>query len=300
METRPIPRVLVVDDEELARRVVMRVLGSPSIPCREADSAEAALELLRAMPDLDVILSDICMPGTDGIEFLGTVRSEFADRPWLQLVLVTGHASLETAVAAMRLDASDYIFKPIEPKTLRDSVGHALSRASSLREVHGVQAGAPGSPDARQLQQFADTARALAEGMRRSMEGGQGSERRAPGAKPKDSGLETLRLLQSLQQARSTIFGDAIMPEPAWEMLAELTRAQLCGQHLSVTSLALASRSPVTTALRRIEDLIQGGLALRVPDPDDGRRTHVELTAEGMLRMRAFLEGFAGAVLDRR
>jgi CheY-like chemotaxis protein len=274
-------------------------IGSSSIPCLEAGSAESALGLLRATPDLDVILSDIRMPGIDGIEFLGTVRTEFEDRPWLQVVLVTGHASLETAIAAMRLEASDYLFKPIEPRTLRDSVGHALSRASSLREVRGVQDGAPGSPDARQLHQFADTARALAEGMRRSIESGQGSERYAPGVGTQESELETLRLLQSLQEVRSTIFGDAVMPEPAWEMLAELMRARLSGRHLSVTSLALASRSPVTTALRRIEDLIQGGLALRVPDPKDGRRTHVELTAEGILRMRAFLEGFAGAVLDR-
>ncbi len=63
------------------------------------------------------------------------------------------------------------------------------------------------------------------------------------------------------------------MPEPAWEMLAELMRARLAGQHLSVTSLALSSKSPMTTALRRIEDLIQGGLAARVPDPADRRRT---------------------------
>jgi DNA-binding MarR family transcriptional regulator len=60
-----------------------------------------------------------------------------------------------------------------------------------------------------------------------------------------------------------------------------------------VTSLALASRSPTTTALRRIEDLIQGGLAVRTPDPDDRRRTYVELTPEGLARMQLFLEGFA-------
>lgn len=300
MEIGPSPRVLVVDDEERARRVVTRVLGSSAIPCVDAGSAESALEKLREMPELDVVLSDICMPGTGGIEFLGAVRREFADRAWLQLVLVTGHASLETAVAAMRLEASDYLFKPIEPKSLRDSVGHALKRAASLREVHGLRSGAPESPGAQQLQQIADTARALAEDMRRYMEVDPGSVLAPAAGRHKDAALDTLQLLQTLQQARSTIFGDAVMPEPAWEMLAELMRARLSGQHLSVTSLALASRSPVTTALRRIEDLIQGGLALRVPDPSDGRRTHVELTAEGMLRMRAFLEGFAGTVLDRR
>jgi DNA-binding MarR family transcriptional regulator len=74
-------------------------------------------------------------------------------------------------------------------------------------------------------------------------------------------------------------------------------RARLAGQHLSVTSLALSSKSPMTTALRRIEDLIQGGLAARMTDPADRRRTYVELTAEGMARMQLFLEGFARTAL---
>ncbi len=88
------------------------------------------------------------------------------------------------------------------------------------------------------------------------------------------------------------------MPEPAWEMLAELMRAKLAGQHLSVTSLALSSKSPMTTALRRIEDLIPG--RPRRPRPRSGGppRTAVELTPEGMARMQLFLEGFARTALS--
>ena len=119
MEALAPARVLVVDDEVRALRLMSRVLGSSAIACKTAESAAEALNLLKVMPEIDVVVSDIYMPTTDGIEFLGTVRRDFADRPWLQLLLVTGQASLETAVAAMRLDASDYLFKPIEPKTLR-------------------------------------------------------------------------------------------------------------------------------------------------------------------------------------
>jgi CheY-like chemotaxis protein/DNA-binding MarR family transcriptional regulator len=291
-------RVLVVDDEVRSLRLMSRVLGSSAIACRTAESAAAALEILRLAPEIDVVVSDIYMPTVDGIEFLGTVRRDFADRPWLQLLLVTGQASLETAVAAMRLEASDYLFKPIEPKTLRESVQHALTRAESIRTVRAT---AVDSPGARELRQIADTARALAEDMRRTIE--QDAGRRegtatSPAPRPEDASLRTLKLLQKLQEARSTIFGEAVMPEPAWEMLAELMRARLAGQRLSVTSLALSSRSPMTTALRRIEDLINGGLAARVPDPSDRRRTYVELTGEGMARMQLFLEGFARTALS--
>jgi CheY-like chemotaxis protein/DNA-binding MarR family transcriptional regulator len=296
MESQNAARVLVVDDEVRALRLMSRVLGSSAILCRTAGSAAEAMLVLKQSPDIDVVVSDIYMPTTDGIEFLGAVRRELADRPWLQLLLVTGQASLETAVAAMRLDASDYLFKPIEPKSLREAVQHALTRAESIRLVRHTSGD---SPVAHELQQIADTAKALAADMRRTIEdtGRRDNGSPASAARVEDSSLRTLRLLQKLQEARSSIFGEAVMPEPAWEMLAELMRARLANQHLSVTSLALSSKSPMTTALRRIEDLIQGGLAARVPDPADRRRTYVELTAEGMARMQLFLEGFARTAL---
>jgi CheY-like chemotaxis protein/DNA-binding MarR family transcriptional regulator len=297
MEQASLPRVLVVDDEVRALRLMSRVLGSSAIACRTAQSAAEAIEVLRLSPDVDVVVSDIYMPTTDGIEFLGKVRRDFADRPWLQLLLVTGQASLDTAVAAMRLEAGDYLFKPIEPKTLREAVQHALTRAESIRKVRATTGDSPG---ARELQQIADTARALAEDMRGTIEKDSGRREataRAAAARLEETNLRTLKLLQKLQEARTSIFGEAVMPEPAWEMLAELMRARLAGQHLSVTSLALSSKSPMTTALRRIEDLIQGGLVARLPDPSDRRRTYVELTPEGMARMQLFLEGFARTAL---
>lgn len=302
MESPASARVLVVDDEVRALRLMSRILGSSAILCRTAESAAEAMQILRQAPEIDVVVSDIYMPTTSGIEFLGSVRQEFADRPWIQFLLVTGQASLDTAIAAMRLEASDYLFKPIEPKLLRESVQHALTRAESVRRVRAALADSAGS---RELMQIADTARALAEDMRRTIEQ-DASHREASGeVLPQSAGLEetrlrTLELLQKLQEARATIFGEAVMPEPAWEMLAELMRARLAGQHLSVTSLALSSKSPMTTALRRIEDLIQGCLAARMPDPADRRRTYVELTPEGMARMQLFLEGFARTALAPR
>ena len=297
MEPSAPARVLVVDDEGRALKLMSRVLGSSAIACKTAESAAEAVSVLTLSPEIDVVVSDIHMPTVDGIEFLGQVRREFGDRPWLQLLLVTGQASLETAVAAMRLEASDYLFKPIEPKTLREAVQHGLTRAESIRKVRATTGDSPG---ARELQQIADTAKALAEDMRRTIEQDSTGRREAgagPAPRPEETSLRTLKLLQKLQEARSSIFGEAVMPEPAWEMLAELMRARLAGQHLSVTSLALSSKSPMTTALRRIEDLIQGGLAARMPDPADRRRTYVELTAEGMARMQLFLEGFARTAL---
>ncbi len=287
MEKGAQARVLVVDDEERARKLAARLLESAGIASLAAGSASDALALLRSSPAIDVVLSDIVMPTTTGLEFLAQVREEFADRPWLQLLLITGQASVETAIAAMKLDASDYLLKPVEPKALRESVTHALARAGSIREISAT---ASDSANGLALTKLADTARELATRI-----GGFGAER-----KDTEPTVEALKLLHQLQDARSSIFGPAVMPEPAWEMLAELMRARLAGQHVSVTSLALASSSPMTTALRRIEDLIQGGLVVRIPDPGDRRRTHIELTQEGVMRMRLFLEGFSKIVIRSR
>jgi CheY-like chemotaxis protein/DNA-binding MarR family transcriptional regulator len=280
-------RVLVVDDEPRALQLAVRALRVANIVCVTAGSAAEAMAQLRADPWLDVVLSDIVMPATDGLEFLAKVRDEFIGRPWLQLLLITGQASIETAVAAMKLDAGDYLLKPVDPKSLRESVAHALGRASSIRAIAD---GSGGAISAAELSRLAEAARALATRIKRM---GKGSPDPDPSA-------EALRLLRQLQEARSSVFGQAVMPEPAWQMLAELMRARLAGQPVSVTSLALASNSPTTTALRRIEDLIQGGLVTRVPDPADRRRTYLELTPAGLMRMRLFLEGFSKIVAGVR
>jgi CheY-like chemotaxis protein/DNA-binding MarR family transcriptional regulator len=282
-ESLELPRVLVVDDEPRTLRVMTRVLESAGIRCLSASSAAEAQDLLRANPALEVVLSDIYMPTMNGIELLAGIRGEFADRDWLQLLLITGQASVETAVAAMRLEASDYLFKPVEPKQLREAVEHALARAASIRQVTQTR---EDTPQGHELHELAAVVRELAAEMRGEVQG----------ERDEDRNTRALRLLSRLQESRTSIFGDAVMPEPAWEMLAELMRARLAGQHLSVTSLALASRSPTTTALRRIEDLIQGGLVTRVPDVEDRRRTWVELTPEGLARMQIFLEGFGRLV----
>ena len=207
------PRVLLVDDEIRELALAERALVGSDIPCRLANSAEEALTWLRASGQADVVVSDIRMPVTDGIEFLTRVRDEFASRRWLQIILVTGHATVDTAIAAIRLEASDYLIKPIEPAALRDSVGHALRRADSLRRVEKAN---PTSSDAAALREFADVASELAGNLHHMARPGPAAEALAHAK----ANLATLELLRRLQGARQTIFGDAVMPEPAWEMIA--------------------------------------------------------------------------------
>jgi len=113
---------------------------------------------------------------------------------------------------------------------------------------------------------------------------------------PAYDAAEALRFLAHLQEARSHFFGDTVPPDPAWEMLMELMLNALAGRKISVTSLCLASKAPVTTALRRMQDLIKAGLADRTRDESDRRRHYVELSSKGRHKMRRFLNAAAQSI----
>ncbi len=105
------PRVLVVDDEEMDRELVLMFLAGLNVEIEEADSGKAALQAMeRQRPDL--VISDITMPDMDGFELLKLIKAApgLGDVP---VVLVTGDAKVEQRVRAFRLGASDFVIKPV-------------------------------------------------------------------------------------------------------------------------------------------------------------------------------------------
>jgi predicted transcriptional regulator len=98
------------------------------------------------------------------------------------------------------------------------------------------------------------------------------------------------RLLLDMHASRTNYFPGGLFADPAWDMLLDLTHARLAGKHVSVSSLCIASGVPATTALRRITDLVETGLAVRIKDHSDGRRVFVELTDDGFARMIRYLD----------
>lgn len=106
---------------------------------------------------------------------------------------------------------------------------------------------------------------------------------------------DSLRFLQRLHEVRLRLFGEALLADPAWDILVELMRAALGGRRVAVTALCTASKAPFTTALRRIDDLIDAGLAMRIRDPSDRRRSYVELTAAGHQKMQRYLHDVSRA-----
>ena len=104
-------RLLIVDDEQTIRRLCMTVGESLGFFCLEAESGDAALALLEEQP-VHMVLTDMVMPRMSGLQFLEQVKRDF---PRIEVAVMTGHGSVETAVQAMKLGAYDYIAKPFAP-----------------------------------------------------------------------------------------------------------------------------------------------------------------------------------------
>ena len=97
-----------------------------------------------------------------------------------------------------------------------------------------------------------------------------------------------VRAILAERRTREAILGDELFADPAWDMLLELYASHL-GRHIVSTSeLVAASAVPATTALRWIEKLDSVGLARRIADPGDRRRVLVELSDEGLAKMRSY------------
>jgi DNA-binding response OmpR family regulator len=116
-------KILVVDDEPGIRFFLEEMLERQGYQVATADGGHAALERIAA-EEFDVVLLDLMMPEVDGLEVLATLHR---DSPDTVVIVLTAHASLETAVQALRQGAHDYLFKPCKTVELRESIRRGLA-----------------------------------------------------------------------------------------------------------------------------------------------------------------------------
>ncbi|MDO8281463.1 MAG: sigma-54 dependent transcriptional regulator [Thermodesulfovibrionia bacterium] len=122
--------ILIIEDEETLRDSLGRIFTKDGFAVDTADSAKKGLEFLETSL-YDVIISDIILPGMDGIELLKQVRKVSPDQIF---IMMTAYASLETAVTALRSGAYDYIMKPVMHEEIKQVVKNALIQKSLLSE----------------------------------------------------------------------------------------------------------------------------------------------------------------------
>jgi DNA-binding response OmpR family regulator len=120
----PNPKILIVDDEPVIRRFLTRVLEDAEYDVQVASNGQAALEALQ-QEHFDLLLTDIKMDRMNGVELLRAAR-DLDDE--LAIILLTGHATIDSAVEAIRHGAVNYLLKPVKNDELVDAIAAGLQR----------------------------------------------------------------------------------------------------------------------------------------------------------------------------
>ncbi len=129
-------RLLIVDDEKIALRNLEHVLTKEGYAVTATQSGSHALDLIESQP-FDLVLTDLKMEKIDGMQILRRCK---ASHPDLEVIMITGYATLESAVAAMKEGAFHYIAKPFRLDEVRQTVAEALEKIRLKRENRALRA----------------------------------------------------------------------------------------------------------------------------------------------------------------
>jgi DNA-binding NtrC family response regulator len=128
--------VLLVDDEVPFVEAMERRLEKRGLDVKTAFSGEEALQRLKQLTHIDVVILDVKMPGMDGLETLKQIKKAY---PLVEVIMLTAHATVETAITGMKLGAYDYLMKPSEMDVLMEKLNGAKTK-KSLHEQKIIEA----------------------------------------------------------------------------------------------------------------------------------------------------------------
>jgi DNA-binding NtrC family response regulator len=127
------PSVLIVDDEVPFVETLVKRLAKRDVRVDFAFSGQQALEKLAASgpTKTDVVILDVKMPGMDGLETLAEIKEK---HPLIEVIMLTGHATVESAIEGMKQGAFDYLMKPCDVKVLLEKINEATAKKRQHEE----------------------------------------------------------------------------------------------------------------------------------------------------------------------
>lgn len=128
-------RILIIDDEKVIREGVERALGKRGYEISKAEDGYKGLELLKEFY-FDIVLTDLMMPGLDGFAVLDWIRE---NQPHVQVIVITGFATVSKAVTAMKQGAFDFVGKPFTPDYIRIVVDRAIDKLAMRAETERLR-----------------------------------------------------------------------------------------------------------------------------------------------------------------
>jgi DNA-binding NtrC family response regulator len=125
------PFVMLVDDEVDFIETMAKRLQKRDFKVLTATTGQQALELVDVNRNLEVMILDVKMPGMDGIEVLKEIKNRY---PLIEVIMLTGHATIESAIDGMKIGAFDYLMKPCEIEQLTQKVYEAVAKRKAQEE----------------------------------------------------------------------------------------------------------------------------------------------------------------------
>jgi two-component system, NtrC family, response regulator AtoC len=128
IKNSPFASILVIDDERNLRTILKAQLTRGGYDCITASNAKEALAIIEEYPEITTVLTDLKMPGMDGVELMLKIHES---RPWLPIIILTAFGSINSAVEAVKAGAFDYIEKPFDKSFLMETVNKAVATYST-------------------------------------------------------------------------------------------------------------------------------------------------------------------------
>lgn len=279
--------ILVVDDEPEAVQEVADTLGNFGFKSKVASDFRTALQEFLLDETIGVVVADIHMPVRDGLTLARSLRSSGDRGEACQIIFMTGHPALSTAVEVIKTKGTAYLTKPLDPVELNSAVRTAvdlyrrgradrIEKAAILDMVRRVL-------ETRQLHAPTTTLNP------RELEGETLDARR----------IAQVEMLLKVRDMRGSYLPSDVFGDPAWFMILDLYLSGVRGKKVSVSSLCLASGGTQTTSLRRIHDLVRLGIVEREADPRDRRRAYLVLSKDAIMYLEWMLDQLGAATAAR-
>src|SRR5438874_6844442 len=131
----PIPNLLVVDDDATVRQQLERLYTQKGYSVVAVSSAEEGISRF-AEEDIDLAITDIKLPGMDGVQFISYIHENFPDVP---VIAITGYSDIQTAVNLLKLGASDLVVKPFDLGAVQESTRAALEKSNVYMEIRHLR-----------------------------------------------------------------------------------------------------------------------------------------------------------------
>lgn len=255
--------VLVVDDDlDWANECAFSLLAIGCRPFVARTSQEALL--LARRHEVSIAIIDYRLPDEDGLSLIEKLAEQAdEDGRQLGLIMATGYASLDLAVAALRVSVADFLQKPIAPDQLRQ----AISRIYGLRQSRKAR------------EELVNRLSHLSGDLQRLailITSDRPSDNKGK-LQPEDITPALVRKHIKSEARRREIGGGELFGDSAWSMLLDLLLAKMEGGMLSVSSACIGSGAPMSTAMRLVRRFVDAGIVHKVPDEKDRRRDFLVL-----------------------